>query len=525
MTDQKRDSFAVRVLTACRESRVAAIVRWVWRTLLSSRLYAILLAVVTFFADTYRTSTVRRILVGKDGIEKHAGSSCVYKVLAGLASAVVKPPVKLFCVLRNYYEGSFVQKLYDRFFHKPFVYYASGFAAFVCVFLFIVPHEAWSNTFVIFFAAVLFLVYALARSFAGENAAGSDVRSLWFSVLVFAFSLIVSTFLSYDVGDSVRILLFFVSSLVLCFGINACVRGVRDLDVVCGFLYAALTVTSAFAVVQRIIGVEADAALTDMALNEDMPGRVFSTLANPNNFAEFLVLFLPFALAFALNRKDKTQRIYALAGLLLPVGALLFTYSRSGWIAFAIAALIFVVLYDKKYLPVLLIACVAALPFLPKNILNRLLTIGNLEDTSSSYRVDIWTGCLRMLKDYWFTGVGLGTGGFAEIYPPYAVGESGVAPHSHMHFMEMLVELGALGFVSYVCMTFTLIRRSFVSAARSVPKEIRNVTIASASSMTGIILIGCFEYCWFYPRVMVAFFVCAGVCMAAARLAKPYRGN
>ncbi|MBQ8758719.1 MAG: O-antigen ligase family protein, partial [Clostridia bacterium] len=302
--------------------------------------------------------------------------------------------------------------------------------------------------------------------------------------------------------------------------IYASVKDENGLDIITGFMYACLMITSALAVVQRVLGVEADASLTDLELNEDMPGRVFSTLGNPNNFAEYLVLFMPFAFAFALNRKKEQGRAYYLAGMCLPLLAILLTYSRSGWIALAIAVAIFVALYDKRLIPVFIVVGILAIPFIPQNILNRILTIGNLEDTSSSYRVDIWTGCLDMLKDYWFTGVGLGTGGFAEIYPAYGVGESYVAPHSHMHFMEMLCELGILGFASYICMTFTLIKRSFAAASSKVPYKVRNVAIASAASMTGIVLIGCFEYCWFYPRVMFAFFVCAGVAMATYKSAK-----
>jgi O-antigen ligase len=377
---------------------------------------------------------------------------------------------------------------------------------------------------------ILIAVYAAAVSKdKGGSFAGKDVKGGWLCMLAFGFWLAASTFISYDIADSARVLTFFITSYTLCFSVYAVVRSEKGLDIITGFMYAVLQIMSAFAVVQRILGIEADASLTDLELNKDMPGRVFSTLGNPNNFAEFLVLFIPFALAFALNREKGKKRNAALCGMLVPLAAILLTYSRSGWIALAIAAVIFVFLYDKRLVPVLIVLVLAAIPIMPRHILDRILTIGNMKDSSSSYRVDIWTGCARMLKDYWYTGVGLGTGGFAEIYPAYAVGTSGVAPHSHMHFMEMLVELGAAGFISYVAMTFTIIKRSFVASSKRVSEKTRNVAVAAAAAMTGIVMIGCFEYCWFYPRVMFAFFVCAGIAMAAVRLAKNetenYRGN
>ncbi len=488
-----------------------------------SRLYGAILSVVLAFSDSFATSKTRRVLIGKNEIEDYADTSLFYRLISGLSKSIIGLFTGIFGKIGDSYGDSTIKKIYDVFFKRDFHENYLHFTAFVTVFIFVIPHNFWSNTFGMLFAVILFGLYIVALcGKRKEFVPGTNANRLWFSMLVFGISLLVSCFVSYDVADSIRVLLFFITSFMLCFVIAASVKDADGLNVITGFMYGALMITSAIAVVQRILGVEADASLTDLTLNEDMPGRVFSTLANPNNFAEFLVLFMPFAFAFALNMKKKKQSGIYIAGMVLPLVAILLTYSRSGWIALAIAAIIFIAFYEKKYIPLFIVVAILAIPFIPQNILNRILTIGNLEDSSSSYRVDIWTGCLKMLKEYWFTGVGLGTGGFAEIYPPFAVGESGVAPHSHMHFMEMLCELGVLGFVSYICMTFTLIKRSFVATSRKVPEEIRNVAVASAASMTGIVMIGCFEYCWFYPRVMFAFFVCAGVAMATHRAAKKF---
>ena len=489
-----------------------------------SRFYAFLLGIVNFFGDAYGESRLRKLLLGKGDIERFASGSAVYRGLGRTVRGILGFFTGLCRVLENGAADSVTGRIYSRFFKHTLRENYVGFVAFVCVFLFIIPHDFWSNTFGLLFAAVLFALYVIAL--ADSNARhrpGSNMNAVWFSMIVFGFSLLLNCLVSYARADSVRVLMFFVTSFMLCLVLYASVREEKDFDTVGGFMYGALIFTSLVAFAQRVMGVEADASLTDLALNKGMPGRVFSTLGNPNNYAEFLVLFMPFAFAFALGKpKGSRVRRLLIAGMLLPLGAILLTYSRSGWIALAIAAVIFVSLYDRRLIPVFVILAIFALPFIPKSIWNRILTIGNLNDSSSSYRVDIWTGCLKMLKEYWFTGVGLGTGGFAEIYPRYAVGASGVAPHSHMHFMEMLVELGALGFVAYVCLTFSLIRRSFAASARRVPEKLRCYAIAAAASMTGIVLIGCFEYCWFYPRVMFAFFICAGLAMAVSAAKNRY---
>lgn len=505
-------------------SKLCALGRAIAKTFFQSRLYVWLLGIVDFFADAYAESVLCRKLIGRGDIERFAPGSRLYRALGGAARGVLGVCTGICRFFEAGIADSVTAKVYGLFFKRDFRANYLRFVSFICMFLFIIPHNFWSNMFGLLFAAALFVLYVIAAAApGGERRVGTNMNAVWFSMLVFGFSLLVSCFVSYARGDSVRVLMFFVTSFMLCLVLYASVRTRGDFDVVGGFMYVALLFTSLLAFAQRVMGIEADASLTDLALNKNMPGRVFSTLGNPNNYAEFLVLFMPFAFAFALGHEKGTAKRRALLfGMLLPLGAILLTYSRSGWIALVIAAAIFIMLYDRRLIPVFLILGVCALPFIPQNIWNRILTIGNLNDSSSSYRVDIWTGCFKMLKEYWFTGVGLGTGGFAEIYPRFAVGESGVAPHSHMHFMEMLIELGVLGFVGYISLTFSLIRRSFQAAAKSVSYGLRNYAIASAASMTGIVLIGCFEYCWFYPRVMFAFFICAGLAMAAKRAGKMY---
>jgi O-antigen ligase len=133
--------------------------------------------------------------------------------------------------------------------------------------------------------------------------------------------------------------------------------------------------------------------------------------------------------------------------------------------------------------------------------------------------MDIWSSCLEMLKKYWFTGVGLGPGAFAKVFPEYANGEITVVMHSHMQFMEMMVEGGIILFAAYIILVFSLIKRAVI-AASPANGEMKHYCVAAASSIAGITLIGLFEYCWFYPRVMFAFFISAGLLFAITKLAK-----
>lgn len=84
--------------------------------------------------------------------------------------------------------------------------------------------------------------------------------------------------------------------------------------------------------------------------------------------------------------------------------------------------------------PVVLPVALVALYFvLPDTVISRFTSIGNLEDTSTSYRVSIWMGTIAMLKDYWLCGIGPGTGAFNLVYPAYSYNAAN-AQHAHNLF-------------------------------------------------------------------------------------------
>jgi O-antigen ligase len=386
-----------------------------------------------------------------------------------------------------------------------FVFSFEGIIAIICGAVFCIPHEMWNNLFGLA-ASVVMLLLAIIAAICKKDKISVRPDRLWLSFILFVFASVFSTVFSMNRGDSLRVFAFFATSFIMYAAVRIIASGEDGRRRMLFVMYVVTIATAVYAVYQGIVGVEADPSLTDLTLNSDMPGRVFSTFGNPNNYAEFIVLFLPFSVVFALNAKSVIGKLVLFAPLSVVIAALMQTYSRSGWIAFAVAAVVFIVLYNKKLIPLLVLAAIVAVPFLPATVMDRILTIGNLSDSSSSYRIIIWQGCLDMLKDWWVSGLGLGPGAFSTVYPFYSYGISSVAPHSHMQFMEMLIELGIFGFISYIWFMFELIKRSCMGS-KHPDKSKANISIACAAAVTGLVFVGLFEYCWFYPRVMLAFFV------------------
>ncbi|MBQ7982015.1 MAG: O-antigen ligase family protein, partial [Clostridia bacterium] len=246
--------------------------------------------------------------------------------------------------------------------------------------------------------------------------------------------------------------------------------------------------------------VTADTTWQDTEMFEDISGRVVSTLENPNVLAEYLIMILPIAVAGFFCAKLISQKmVYLFAGGI--IGAcLIFTWSRGAWLGLIIAMLLFLLMYSKKVLVIGLFGILAVpfLPFvLPQSILNRFLSIGNLGDTSTSYRVHIWEGTLAMLRDHFLGGIGVGTGVFGEVYPRYALSGIESAPHSHNLYLQIFVETGILGLALFAVFLFTFARHNFTFYAKPLPQTPRVYTAALFCGLLAVLAQGMTDYIWY----------------------------
>ena len=158
--------------------------------------------------------------------------------------------------------------------------------------------------------------------------------------------------------------------------------------------------------------------------------RVYSTFANPNVLGEYFLLVIPFAFALGLTAPNRRKKILWIGATAMMCLCLLLTYSRGCYLGLLFGMVIFLVLLDRRFLILVGILAVLSPLYVPDTIWQRLLSIGNLGDTSTNYRVNIWIGTMKMLKDFWFCGVGPGEDAFNTVYPLYSLSAIDT-PHSH----------------------------------------------------------------------------------------------
>jgi len=271
----------------------------------------------------------------------------------------------------------------------------------------------------------------------------------------------------------------------------------------------------------------------DEELFEEISGRVVSTFENPNVLAEYLIMILPFMLTLLLIKGKVSWKLAALitggaAGL-----CLIFTWSRGAWLGIMFAVIVYMLIYSRKTMLAFAVG-ICAVPFLPfvlpQSIINRFLSIGNLKDTSTNYRVNIWKAVINLVEDHFGGGIGVGTAAFGEVYPEYSLAAIESAPHSHNLYLQILVEIGIFGLLVFIAVVFLMAQSSF-SFYAGLSKHMGHgnddtvIThkLLSAAGFCGIIAIlvqGMTDHVWYNYRVFCMFWLIMGLTMAVRRAAE-----
>ncbi len=398
---------------------------------------------------------------------------------------------------------------------------------FIALFIFlvlVVPHNFWDNRYNT--AAMLLLLFLFVVRTITDSRVKFYVKAFDLFLFIFLLSVVLAEVLSLYPGLSLRFLAFYATSFLLVLLLASTVKTSEQLANVIEIILIGLTISGLYGIWQEIKGVPLIPSQVDTNLNEGMLGRIYSTLDNPNNYAEVLIMLLPFYAAVLFYSKGIVKKLLFLAFAVPSLVALFLTGSRSSWIGFALAVLVFTFIKKKAVVPLLIVLGILMIPFLPQSIYRRLMTIFNpTGDTSAMYRIDIYRTVLPMLKDYWVTGLGLGNDVFMKINQNYYQYTTKVPIHAHNVFLQVWFETGLIGILSFTGYVLGLIKKCFKAVKKAADPVAANMLAAGAASITGILVVSLFEYVWFYPRTMLVFWAVAGLATAALKLAYQQESN
>jgi len=331
---------------------------------------------------------------------------------------------------------------------------------------------------------------------------------------------LISSVTSFAPFKSVQIWLVYFAFMAFYFVIINTIKTKKQLfNLLTVFALSGVAV-ALYGIMQYVFGWNVTQAWIDEEMFEDIKMRIYSTLENPNVLGEYILLVLPVCISLMWTAKKVLPKIvYATFSLILAV-ALILTFSRGCWLGTMASAAVFITFAAGKLWGLALLAIPILPIILPESIINRFTSIGDMKDSSTSYRVYIWMGTLLMLKDFWLSGIGPGTEAFTQVYPFYSY-SSVVAPHSHNLFLQILVESGILGILAFLLIIF-LFMKQLISGHLAFGKghKLSVVIIGIASGVIGFLVQGLFDNCFYNYRVFMIFWSILGIGSAAAKIAK-----
>lgn len=276
----------------------------------------------------------------------------------------------------------------------------------------------------------------------------------------------------------------------------------------------ACALVSLYGVLQYVFGWNTSNAWIDENMFEEATMRAYSTMENPNVLGELLLLSIPLTAVFMIKAEKMREKLFYIAVFLISVLCMVFTQSRGCWLGLMLCAVVFVTFYNGKLwglLPIVLLI----LPFvIPETMVDRMMSVGNLEDSSTSYRVFIWLGTLEMLKDFWLGGIGMGEGAFRTVYPIYSYNAI-IAPHSHNTFLQLWVEGGICALITFIVIMIVFIKKTSDIYRKNEKNSFdRLLSLAIGSGVIGFLLQSMFDYTFYNYRMMAMFFMVIALCVS-----------
>lgn len=328
------------------------------------------------------------------------------------------------------------------------------------------------------------------------------------ALILFLAVLLVSCIFSFSMQSSLKVWMMYFVFISFYFAI---INTIKTRDQLYGLLRL-FVISGAFValygVMQYVFGWTTTNAWIDEEMFEDDTMRVFSTLANPNVLGEYLLLVIPVSAVFFLKDKPRTlsKWIYlGITGLLFV--CLILTQSRGCWLGFVVSVILFITFYEGRWWALVpLILCM--LPFvIPQTVVDRLSSIGDMNDSSTSYRVYIWMGAMGILRHYVAGGIGMGEGAFNEVYPFFSYNAI-IAPHSHNTFLQLLVEGGIPALAVFIAAMIV-----FFISARNIYRQRNKKSFNSAMALAlgagvfSFLFQSMFDYTFYNYRVLAIFFM------------------
>ena len=262
---------------------------------------------------------------------------------------------------------------------------------------------------------------------------------------------------------------------------------------------------------------------------EQVMTRVYGTLKplNPNLLGGYFVAGIPtlygLSAYFFVDKKYKLSLIGISLAILSTI-VLFLTGCRGSYIGmlviiagiFGVSAKYLWQNYKILYLSVLgsIVALGTAAILFVSSLRARVLSIFAMrQDSSNSFRFNVYHSSLDMFKDNWLLGIGVGNKNFREIYGLYM--KTGFdALSAYNIFLEIAVESGIFALIAFVGFLVTLINSAIRFIMKSADTKLVILVSTALISICAVCVHGLVDTVFFRPQIQFVFWTMVAVVRA-----------
>lgn len=260
---------------------------------------------------------------------------------------------------------------------------------------------------------------------------------------------------------------------------------------------------------------------------EEVMTRVYGTLNpyNPNLLGGYLVASLPCLFGatalLAITKRYKAAFAFIVLSAVTSV-TLILTGCRGAYVGLLVIVLaIFAFVghfiwndleskkefFKKIYLSILgaMVAFSAAVVCFVSSIRIRIFSIFAMRnDSSTSFRMNVYQSAINMIKDNWPLGIGVGNQNFREIYGLYM--KTGFdALSCYNIFLEIAVESGIFALFAFLAFLANFVYQSFRYILQTKNLQMSVVVAVSLVSVIAVAIHGLVDTVFFRPQIQFVF--------------------
>lgn len=294
--------------------------------------------------------------------------------------------------------------------------------------------------------------------------------------------------------------------MTLAWLVAKCVNSQSALERVLLALFAITMAEGALGFAQRLTGGQLDLGIVggaDKIMTQELTGsgtaiRVAGTFGHTNQFARYLGLVLPLALAVAIAAQKKSHRLIAGATLILGGAALVATLSRAAWIGvtcgggLVFAAMLMQPGLRAKAVQGLKLVLMLLVPFVLINLGTFIARFTSEDEGSFATREPMARIAMKIIQEH---PLGVGYGNYRIILPRYGDPFEPFTLQAKVHNMYLLIaaELGVVTLLVFLALLFVMFAQCLKLAKRLTP-ETGMVALGVAGGLLAFAIHGMADY-------------------------------